>query len=272
MMIRNIENLADHLGAWGATESAIKKRIYKDTQCGCSSSVSEDQPLEKCHRNYLRTYVVQVRSGIGGSYVIAWRKEHGKKHYIRSGGWGIPPALAEYLGLRIYDMRKGHSSNHYNHPRIGEEWVDREELRKEFGIDFLRGLKPDTHSLPFTEGTVRVTRQGCSTYLTVRVMETKDATPHGTVFSVAGYCEGTDQDCEPHEVLLPCKPGEIDEAIADADKDGCRLWNETHGCEKCWPDGYCDEWGNEWSPEEDNWVGQPINSECKTCNGIGTII
>ena len=103
-------------------------------------------------------------------------------------------------------------------------------------------------------------------------MENKDSSAHGTVFSVAGYTEGTDQDCEPHEVLLPCKPEEIGKAIADADQDGCDLWKETHGCEHCWPDGYCDEWGNEWTPDGDNWVGQPTNPECVTCEGQGIII
>lgn len=272
-MIKNIADLAQYLEASAETEAAIQHRIFKSTSCGCSSSVEENKVLEKYHRNYLRTYVVQVRSGIGGSYVVAWRREHRKKHYIRLSSNHCPPALAEYLGLQVYDMRQEHSSNWYNYPRIGEEWVGRNECHKEFGAEFLRALKPDTVTpgSPI-EGTTKITRRGGSTYLTLNVRDTKDASGRGTVFSVAGYTEGTDRECTPHEVLLPCMTEEVDLAILVADQDGCDLWNETHGCYHCYPEGYCDEVGNEWAPDGDNWIGQPINPECVTCQGLGTII
>jgi len=46
--------------------------------------------------------------------------------------------------------------------------------------------------------------------------------------------------------------------------DKAHIWKDTHGCDKCWDE---DEWGNE--REFGAW---PINPECKTCKGQGTII
>jgi hypothetical protein len=43
-----------------------------------------------------------------------------------------------------------------------------------------------------------------------------------------------------------------------ADKDGCELWDETHGCDDC---GEEDEFGN-----------RPINPECVSCGGAGAVI
>ena len=123
----------------------------------------------------------------------------------------------------------------------------------------------DTTEAAIQRRIFKSTLCGCSSSV-------KDSSVHGTVFSVAGYCEGTDRYCEPHELVLPCYGSQLDAAIAEADQDGCDLWKETHGCEHCWPDGYCDEWGNEWTPDGDNWVGQPTNPECVTCEGQGIII
>ena len=85
-------------------------------------------------------------------------------------------------------------------------------------------------------------------------------------------CESSDHEFEPHIVTLPCEPQELFDAIGRADADGEAEWDNSHGCPDCHPDGYCDEWGNEWSPEEDNWVGQPINKNCAACNGHGAIL
>jgi hypothetical protein len=89
------------------------------------------------------------------------------------------------------------------------------------------------------------------------------------VFWVTGYCEGSDQEHEVYRVKLPCDSDEIDKAIRQADNDGNQTWNETHGCKKCNPDGWCDEWGNVGEPGE---VGGPVNPNCPECGGDGIVL
>jgi hypothetical protein len=86
---------------------------------------------------------------------------------------------------------------------------------------------------------------------------------------LAGYCEGSDREHEVYELKFPFKEEDFDKAVDQADADGCATWFATHGCEECWPEGTCDEWGNEFPPGE---VGGPINPECKGCEGEGTLI
>ena len=78
---------------------------------------------------------------------------------------------------------------------------------------------------------------------------------------VTGYCEGTDRECQGHAITYPFREADFWAACDEADADGCAVWNETHGCEKCWPEG---EYG-----EHDE---RPINPGCPECKGQGTII
>lgn len=70
---------------------------------------------------------------------------------------------------------------------------------------------------------------------------------------VAGYCEGTDDCCPEHALDYPFTADAFDEAVKAADEDGCRLWDETHGCEDCGLDG-------------------AVNPECPTCKGEGEVL
>ena len=88
-------------------------------------------------------------------------------------------------------------------------------------------------------------------------------------FWVAGYCEGSDVEHPVHRVDFPCTGADIENAVAKADQDGIDTWNATHGCEKCYPEGTCDEWDNEILPDES---GGPVNPECPECEGQGIII
>lgn len=88
-------------------------------------------------------------------------------------------------------------------------------------------------------------------------------------FWVAGYCEGSDWEHETYRLEFPFTEEAIDKAIEKADQDGCETWNQTHGCEKCHPDGSCDQWGNTFAPGE---VGGPIDPNCKECGGHGSIL
>lgn len=261
--IANIQDLAQHLGADEATSKAIARRIYKDTSCGCSSSFEADAVIEKHSRPYLRTYTVECRLSIGGVVISAWRPEHGKKRLVPT--HPLPHALAEYMICADGNGRKWIGSD------MISETYSRSDVREEFGRDFMRDLKADAK--PGQEGVVRVTRRGpLISFVTVQVLETRDRVCRAPKFSVSGYCEGTDIECDSHEVFLSCTPDAIDDAISQADKDGRDLWDQTHGCQKCHPDGTCDEWGNEWSPDGDNWIGQPVNPDCVECKGSGVVL
>lgn len=261
MKLNTINDLADHLGASEATSESIAHRIYKDTSCGCSASFEEDGTVERWKRTHLRTYVVECRVSIVGTMVASWRPLHGKRRSTP-----LPAALAEFLGVAEWDIDSKHGS-----PKIGSDWVkDSLENAREHGSLFMRGLKADAKV--GEEGILRKTGKGTRYLLTISVKETKSGIVRGPIFSVSGYCEGTDIECVDHRVLLPTSSEKVDEAISAADKDGCDLWMQTHGCEKCHPYGWADEYGNEWSPDGDNWIGQPVNPDCAECKGEGVPI
>jgi hypothetical protein len=76
--------------------------------------------------------------------------------------------------------------------------------------------------------------------------------------TLAGYCEGDVGDCPLHQLNWGFTTEQFDKAVEQADKDGCDLWNETHGCENC-------------KTEEVD--GQkPIDPRCESCHGDGQII
>jgi hypothetical protein len=50
--------------------------------------------------------------------------------------------------------------------------------------------------------------------------------------AVSGFVEGTDGGCERYVLTFPFDSGEFDDAVANADDDGCTLFNETH-CFHC---------------------------------------
>ena len=286
MRLKTINDLADHLGARvhpanEATSRSIEHRIYKGTSSGCSASFEENGIIKRWERTHLRTYAVECRVGIGGTLVLSWRPLHGKRRFVpnHSSASGkthfsgceyqpLPTAVAEYLGVAEWDI-----DSKYGLPKIGSDWEkDTLTNAREHGSNFMRDLKADAkHG---EEGIHRKTvrSMGLIYLLTLSVKETKSGVVRGPIFSVSGYCEGTDIDCDLHRVLFPASAKKVDEAIHAADQDGCDLWMETHGCPKCHPDGWCDEWGNEWSHEGDNWIGQPVNPNCIECKGAGEAV
>ena len=88
-------------------------------------------------------------------------------------------------------------------------------------------------------------------------------------FWVAGYCEGSDWEHPTHHLPFPFTEAACDGAIDAADKEGVATWDQTHGCEECFPEGSCDEWGNTFGAGE---VGGPVNPNCSGCKGHGTIL
>ena len=76
--------------------------------------------------------------------------------------------------------------------------------------------------------------------------------------AVAGYCEGVDWQFDSYELKFPFIADVFWYSVTKADKDGCEVWDQTHGCDDC---GWETEYGF-----------TPINKECKTCEGHGIVI
>ena len=88
---------------------------------------------------------------------------------------------------------------------------------------------------------------------------------------VSGYCEGIDQECESYQIEYPFRADEFWEFVKQADKDGCELWDKTHGCEDCWGgESICNEWGDIVGPQD--YGMRPIDTGCTGCSGEGMII
>ena len=97
-----------------------------------------------------------------------------------------------------------------------------------------------------------------------------DYTPKGIL--LAGYCEGydiSDLECEAYFLAYPFTEEEFGATVSQADMDGCEVWDATHGCEQCWPNGCMDEWDHLFEPGE---PGGPVDPDCVYCRGEGVSI
>jgi hypothetical protein len=88
-------------------------------------------------------------------------------------------------------------------------------------------------------------------------------------YSVGSIVEGVDYDCDTVTITYPFELDEFWKALESVEDQANEIWRNTHGCDKCWDDFHIktDEYGN--VQEFGAW---PINEECKTCEGHGTII
>lgn len=75
---------------------------------------------------------------------------------------------------------------------------------------------------------------------------------------VSGYCEGDVGDCPTHYLKWGFTAEQFDKAVEQADKDGCDLWEQTHGCDDC----------------STFVVGnyRPVDPGCSTCQGSGQVL
>lgn len=87
--------------------------------------------------------------------------------------------------------------------------------------------------------------------------------------AVGSIVEGTERCADTIELKFPFEAKAFWDALEDIEKQCDEIWKATHGCEKCWPEGTCDEYGNEFEPGE---VGAPVNPDCKGCEGNGIIL
>lgn len=83
---------------------------------------------------------------------------------------------------------------------------------------------------------------------------------------VSSIVEGVDEGTETIEI--PCEHFDMEpeelrkqywDAVEATNAEAHSIWNETHGCEDCFPD-------------TGEYELTPINPDCKTCGGQGTII
>ena len=51
--------------------------------------------------------------------------------------------------------------------------------------------------------------------------------------TVSGYCEGSDADLPPHELLWPFTKKALFAALDECDQEASAEWNQTHGCDTC---------------------------------------
>lgn len=86
---------------------------------------------------------------------------------------------------------------------------------------------------------------------------------------VGSIVEGTEQCADPVTLYFPFYASQFWEALTGIEEQCNEIWNETHGCEKCWPEGTVDQYGNEFEPGE---IGAPVNPDCGACSGEGAII
>lgn len=92
-----------------------------------------------------------------------------------------------------------------------------------------------------------------------------DGWPGG--FKVGSIVEGVDEGTEVHKVSFPCTAADLWNALDAVEAEARVIWNSTHGCEKCWKESQCNEWGI--LREFGQW---PINPKCRSCKGEGAII
>ena len=79
--------------------------------------------------------------------------------------------------------------------------------------------------------------------------------------------EGVDEGTETYKLNYPFTINQFQDALQAVEDEAEEIWKATHGCEDCNDHPQVNEWGNE--TEFGAW---PINPECKTCEGEGTII
>ena len=90
---------------------------------------------------------------------------------------------------------------------------------------------------------------------------------HATGLTVGSIVEGVDYCCDPITLAYPFELDEFWKALQSVEDQADEIWNSTHGCDECWDEPQLDEWGN-----LRKFGAWPINKECKTCEGEGTIL
>jgi hypothetical protein len=79
-----------------------------------------------------------------------------------------------------------------------------------------------------------------------------------TSVTIGSIVEGVDWNTETRTLTYPFVMDEYWSAVQAVEDEAKDIWNQTHGCEDCGPEG------------DNGYIA--INPECKTCHGEGDII
>lgn len=264
MLIKNKEELIKMVGVH--TEDQLQKTLFKSTDCGIVAGFSQEKIKEEDRVYVLKLNPTKILAG--KKERIAWEITHyhqGTTPLLSHRDTPMPYGVGEYLlaypmaGIKAPNPPQAGSAAFFGGDflREGEcleefSWETRKEAQ-----DGLRDLK-DSRIL-------KLTFRGKHAYLTIKIPEKI----YGPVFFAGGYCEGCDWEIETHYLPFPMTEKMFWETVGKADKEGVEAWRQTHGCEKCFPDGTCDEWGNEFNGGE---LGGPIDPDCANCHGDGIVL
>jgi hypothetical protein len=85
--------------------------------------------------------------------------------------------------------------------------------------------------------------------------------------SFGSIVEGVEQTTSVHTVAYPCTEQDIDRALEAVEAEARDIWDLTHGCSYCHPDGMP---GEDRDPE-DTWLAGDtwVNPDCPRCKGEG---
>ncbi len=263
--LKTKKDLLDYVGA--KNEDHLQKIMFTNTDCGIVAGFSEERVRteEKIYTVKMKPSKINLpRKGER----VAWEITHYHKanspqlSHLDS---PMPYGLGEYF--LSYPMA-GISAPIYpkegTRAYLGQDLFKEKETQEEFtwasSAEAVEGLKALKDS-----NITRLTFRGGKAYITVRVPEHI----YGPVFFAGGYCEGVDFEMETHYLPFPMSHEDLWKVVDKADIEGVNMWRQTHGCERCFPDGTCDQWGNEFKSGE---MGGPIDPDCPGCSGEGVIL
>ena len=264
MLIKNKQELLDMVGARDGGH--LQKILFRETDCGIVAGFSQEKIKEE---NI--TYVLKLKPTkllAGKEDRIAWEITHYHRAdtpLLSHRDTPMPYGVGEYLlayppaGINAPQHPAAGSASFLGGDTFKETWGVEEfswGTRKE-AQDGLKALKDSRIS--------RITFRGKNAYLTIKIPEKI----YGPVFFAGGYCEGCDWEIETHYLPFPMTEKMFWETVTKADKEGVEMWRQTHGCEKCFPGGTCDEWGNAFNGGES---GGPIDPDCSNCQGDGIVL
>jgi len=264
MLIKNKQELLDMVGV--RDEGHLQKTLFKGTDCGIVAGFSQEKIKEEERVYILKLHPTKLQAGKRDR--LAWEITHyhqGTTPLLSHRDSPIPYGVGEYLlaypmaGITAPQPPSPGSAAFLGGATFKEKWGRAEfswETRKE-AQQGLRDLKDSR--------ICKITFKGKHAYLTVKIPEKI----YGPVFFAGGYCEGCDWEIETHYLPFPMTEKMFWQTINKADKEGMEMWRQTHGCEKCFPDGTCDEWGNEFNGGES---GGPIDPDCSNCQGDGIVL
>jgi hypothetical protein len=237
-MIRNAQELADHIGANDATEASLSRRLYKNTDCGAWLALVDVKRGGKARKEKWQVF---ARLGIGGRvYFIARRNSRGVWLTAKK----MPEHLRSYLLLdNGLNMVFGESTF--------SDWTD-----------FVAAVCSSEDCK--VQKRARAGKFAIQFLLSVEGKGPSSTRPGAKIGSIV---EGSDRCAESVTLVFPFTAKEWREAVQSVEDEVDEIWKATHGCETCGK-----HWEEEYGTSEDEFGDTPVWAECPDCGGDGTII